>query len=77
MVGSEFGMDPSFLVSVVQVVGGVMVWEIFPRHNFGSLVPIEHHLNVIDYLRLLHPFMTTVWSHHFTNLRSSQTVFGT
>ncbi len=55
MVGSEFGMDPSFLLSVVQVVGGVMVWEIFPCHNLGSLVPIEHHLNAIDYLRLPTP----------------------
>ncbi len=35
-------MDPSFLVSTVQVGGGgVMVWGIFSWHTLGPLVPIE------------------------------------
>ncbi len=51
-------MDPSCLVSTVQVGGGgVMVW--------GPLVPIEHRLNTTAYLSIVaehvHPFMTTVY----------------
>lgn len=34
-------MFPSWLVSAAQP-GGVMVWEIFPWHILGSLVPTEH-----------------------------------
>ncbi len=59
-------MDPSCLVSTVQVGGGgVMVWGIFSWHTFGSLVPIEHRLNTTAYLSIVadhvHPFMTTVY----------------
>ncbi len=59
-------MDPSCLVSTVQAGGGgVMVWGIFSWHNFGPLVPIEHHLNATAYPSVVadhvHPFMTTVY----------------
>ncbi len=83
-------MDPSCLVSTVQVGGGgVMVWGIFSWHTLGPLVPIEHRLNATAYLSIVadyvHPFMTTVYSssdatsssimHHVTKLKSSQTGF--
>ncbi len=43
-------MDPSCLVSTVQVGGGgVMVWGIFFWHTFGSLVPIEQHHSLPEY----------------------------
>ncbi len=75
-------MDPSCLVSTVQV-GGVMVWGIFSWHTLGPLVPIEHRLNATAYLSIVadhvHPFMTTVYSssdatssrimHHVTKLK--------
>ncbi len=60
-------MDPSCLVSTVQVGGGggVMVWRIFSWHNLGPLLPIEHRLNTTAYLSIVadhvHPFMTTVY----------------
>ncbi len=80
-------MDLSCLVSTVQTVGGVMVWGMFSWHTLGHLVPIEHRLNVTDYLSIVadhvHPFMTTVYPssdatssrimHHVTKLKSSQT----
>ncbi len=80
-------MDPSCLVSMVQTVGGVMVWGVFSWHTLGPLVPIEHRLNTTAYLSIvadqIHPFMTTVYTssdatssrimHHVTKLRSSQT----
>ncbi len=83
-------MDPSCLVSTVQVGGGgVMVWGIFSWHTLGPLVPIEHRLNATVYLSIVadhvHPFMTTVYPssdatssrimHHVTKLKSSQTGF--
>ncbi len=60
-------MDPSCLVSMVQVGGGggVMVWRIYSWHNLGPLLPIEHRLNTTAYLSIVadhvHPFMTTVY----------------
>ncbi len=83
-------MDPSCLVSTVQVGGGgVMVWGIFFWHTLGPLVPIEHHLNTTAWLSIVvdhvHPFMTTVYHllmttssrimHNVTKLKSSQTGF--
>ncbi len=83
-------MDPSCLVSTVQVGGGgVMVWGIFSWHTLGPLVPIEHRLNTTAYLSIVadhvHPFMTTVYpssdgyfqqhNAHVTKLKSSQTGF--
>ncbi len=84
-------MDPSCLVSMVQVGGGggVMVWGIFSWHTLGPLVPIEHHLKCTAYPSIVadhvHPFMTTVYHllmatssrimHHVTKLKSSQTGF--
>ncbi len=57
-------MDLSFLVSMVQAGGGVMVWGIFYWHTLGPLVPIEHCLNATAYLSIVadhvHHFMTTV-----------------
>ncbi len=58
-------MDPSCLVSTVQVAGGgVMVWGIISWHTLGPLVLIEHRLNATAYLSIVsdhvHPFMTTV-----------------
>ncbi len=64
---SDESKDPSCLVSTVQAGGGggVMVWGIFSWHTLGSLVPIEHRLNVTAYLSIVadhvHPFMTTVY----------------
>ncbi len=60
-------MDPSYLVSTVQSVGGgVMVWEIFYWHTLVPLVPIEHRINTTAYLSIVadhdHPFMTTVYT---------------
>ncbi len=80
-------MDPSCLVSMVQTVGGVMVWGVF--YTLGPLGPIEHRLNTTAYLSIVadhvHPFMTTVYPsseatssrimHHVTKLKSSQTGF--
>ncbi len=58
-------MDLSNLVLTVQAADGVMVWGIFSWHTFGSLVPIEHHLNTTAYLSIVadhvHPFMSTVY----------------
>ncbi len=59
-------MDPSCLVSTVQVGGGgIMVWGIFSWHTLGPLVPIEHRLNATAYLSIVadhvHPFKTTVY----------------
>ncbi len=83
-------MDPSCLVSAVQVGGGgVMVWGIFFWHTLVPLVPIEHHLNATANLSIVadhvHPFMTSVYPssdatssrimHHVTKLKSSQTDF--
>ncbi len=58
-------MDPSCLVSTVQVAGGgVMVWGIFSWHTLGPLVPIELCLYATAYLSIVadhvHPFMT-IW----------------
>ncbi len=90
MVGSEFAIknmkavDPSCLVSTVQVGGGgIMVSGIFSWHTLGHLVPIEHRLNATAYLSIVtdhvHPFMSTVYPssdatssrimHHVTNLK--------
>ncbi len=60
-------MDLACLVSTVQTGGGgVMVWGIYSWHTFGSLVPIEHRLNVTVYLSIIAdhvlPFMTTVYT---------------
>ncbi len=48
-------MDPSCLVSMVQVAGGgdVMVWGIFSWHTLGPLVPIDYHLNATAYLSIV------------------------
>ncbi len=59
-------MDPSCLVSTVQVGGGgIMVWGIFSWHTLGPLVSTEHRLNTTFYLSIVadhvHPFMTTVY----------------
>ncbi len=58
-------MDLSFLVSMVQAGGGVMVWGIFYWHTLGPLVPIEHCLNATAYLSIVadhvNHFMTTVY----------------
>ncbi len=59
-------MDPSCLVSTVQVGGGgVMVWGMFSWHILGPLVAIEPLLNATAYLSIVtahvHPFMTTVY----------------
>lgn len=58
-------MDQSYLVSMVQADGGVMVWEMFSWHTLGLLIPIDHQLNVTTYLIIVadhvHPFMTTVY----------------
>ena len=60
-------MDPSCLVSTVQA-GGVMVWEIFPWHTLGPLVPSEHCLNATAYLSIVadhvHPSMQG-WTGHW------------
>ncbi len=41
------------------------MWGIFSWHTLGPLVPIDNHLNVIDYLSIVadhvHPFKTTVY----------------
>uniref|UniRef100_A0A8D3DL82 Uncharacterized protein n=1 Tax=Scophthalmus maximus TaxID=52904 RepID=A0A8D3DL82_SCOMX len=47
-------VDPSCLVSTVQVGGGgVMVWGIFSWHTLGPLVQIEHRLNATAYLSIV------------------------
>ncbi len=59
-------MDPSCLVTTVQVGGGgIIVWGIFSCHTMGPVVPIEHRLNATAYLNIVadhvQPFMTTVY----------------
>lgn len=53
-------MDPSSLVSTVQLPCGLMVYRIFSWHTFGPLVPIEHCLDATA--KHVHPCMTTVYS---------------
>ncbi len=84
-------MDPSCLISMVQVGGGgVMVWGIFSWHTFGTLLStnwasFKHHSlpeyccwpcpSLHDYSS--HRLMATSSSimHHVTKLKSSQTGF--
>ncbi len=83
-------MDPSCLVSTVQIRGGgVMVWGIYSWHMLGPLVPIEHHLTPQSTWVLLLTMSIPLWlqftpllmatssriMHHVTKLKSSQTGF--
>lgn len=55
------------LISVVQMGGvGVMLWEIFPWHILGPLVPVEYRLNSAAYsstvVNHVCSFMTTMYT---------------
>lgn len=70
IAGSEFwcklhqSTDPTCLVTAVQTVVNVMVWEICCWHTLGLLVLFGHCLNTTAYCSIVsdhvYPFMTTV-----------------